>query len=191
MADDIDFEEDWDLIRQKSPIRLVGTRGGDIDGQVELAATTALADTIRQIQELADAECRNAPVTPEVFARFINIGVNNFMKSWHQQLRGVGLPGLIEIVLEGQQLPPQEMKGFMEALPTSFLRRVAESAVGSASGTHGLVALEYHRRMGAISSYEMGEDKGRVWVRFAPSPGISLTFFLDEPFDPLPTPPGV
>lgn len=173
-----DLEDDWALLRRTSPIRLITGRGGDTAGQIEFVATTTMADLTKEV----NLKYHNHPVTGELLSDVALMAVSRFLKNWHAHLKGLNLPGLIEIVLEGQDLSPEEMKGFMKAIPTSLLRRIAESAVGSASGTHGLVAVEFAQRQGRIASYTIDKRQDRVCVEFQKGADTVL-FFLDEPFD--------
>lgn len=106
-----------------------------------------------------------------------------FMEEWYQTLRDQNLAGLIEIVLEGQHLVPNEMQEFVQALPYSLLERICQSAMNSASGIHGLMAIEFARRNRNLRSYNIYQDGSRTYVQFTTLDDRTLKFYLDEKFD--------
>jgi len=172
-----DFMADWAAIRKQSPIRIVSSRGTDLDSQFDIACEKTIFDLIQK----TDA---HAQVTRELLATLVAEGVKSFMTHWRDTLRQQDLSGLIEVVLETQNLSPIELRSFMSALPDSLLTRVASSAIGSAKGVHSLVAVEAAFRAKKISGYTIGNENGRIFAEFPEGDSV-VKFFLDESIDLL------
>ncbi len=176
-----ELEADWKLL-QKSPIQVVTDRASDLKSQIELAG----AKTIFELRQYAQNHLlQDAPLTTDLIAKLVMKAVETFMAKWQEGLRGQNLAGLIEIVLEGQDLTPEEMRGFLGALPDSLLQKILDSGIHSksANGIHALVAIESHLRLRKVSTYKIGKDLGRVYVEFTDPKTLSLVkFFLDEFF---------
>lgn len=175
-----DLKEYWDAIRRKSPILIVRDQPSKLKDNLELATAKTAWDLAQECRDL-----RGQALTPEVIGTIVAKAVRLFAEHWYEQLRGQDLSGLIEIVLEGQDLTPTEMKSFIKALPTDLIEKIARSAVGSGNGVHGLMGIEHARRCGRIADYSIGRDPGsgnRVYVRFRRG-DKDVEFFLDEHFD--------
>jgi len=199
MSDDDSLESFWkDLvpIRSEPPpapaeglIKVVGGKATDLDASLELACAKATHELAQRFEVH-----RGQPMTTELLAQIISVGVKTFMEKWREGLKGQDLAGLIEIVLEGQSLPLEELRGFVRALPTALLERVARSALGAASGTHGLMAIEHARRAGSLRDYTLGQDSGRLYAEFTHShtqegeEGNTVRFYLDDEFQIPETP---
>ena len=155
----------------------------DLDASLEMACAKAT-------QELSTLFARHQGVmmTTELLAEVVATGVRVFMEKWREGLKGSDLAGLIEIVLEGQSLPLEELRGFVRALPTPLLERVAKSALGAASGTHGLMAIEHARRAGTLRNYTLGQDSGKLYAEFThpqaegEQEGETIRFYLNDEF---------
>jgi hypothetical protein len=173
-----DLEDYWEEIRVRSPIRVITTKGSDLDSQLMIACEKALFDIKAKFQERAGEK-----ITHELLSEMVTEGIRALMTNWREGLRGQNLAGLIEIVLEGQDLPPAEMLAFVQALPGTLLQRICESAVGTATGIHGLIAVEWHRRQGLVSHMNVEPEGSRVKVAFTDPAGRISHFFLDDPFD--------
>lgn len=176
-----DIENDWELLKKKSPITIVSDKPSDLQSQLELAG----AKTVFELKTFAK-KFENQTFTAGVLAELMTKTVALFMEKWQEGLRGQNLSGLIEIVLEGQNLSPDEMRGFLGALPDSLLQRILDSGIQSKSGTgiHGLIAMERHMRARSIRNYAIAKEFGRVYVEFDdPKHGAKVKFFLDEVFD--------
>lgn len=181
MNDD-DLEAYWGEIRPESPIKVIRLdKPSRIEDAMAYASETAAHDLATECQHFLDQ-----PMTPEILGTIVAKGIRLFMERWVKTLRGQDLAGLIEIVLEGQDLSPHEMKNFVQSLPTRLIQRMAEASIGSGSGTgiHGLIGVEAARREGRVPDYSIGRDPGsdnRVYVRFQRE-GRDIEFFLDEYF---------
>jgi hypothetical protein len=181
---DLDFEDFWaDLRARKKPaskdtIQIVGPRASDVGGMLNIVCEKASFELSQKYSALLGGR----PLTTEILADLVSTGVRVFMEKWHEGLRGHDLAGLIEIVLEGQSLSPDEMRGFVRALPQSLLQRIASSALGSATGIHGLMAVEFARRQGEVQDYVLRSDSGKVVVEFVNRGGQQASFYLDETF---------
>lgn len=173
-----EFEDYWKAIRNDSPIQLVSNRASDIKEQLEIACDK----TSFEIKEYAK-QFNGQTLTTELLGKLMARTVALFMAKWQEGLRGQNLSGLIEIILEGQDLTPAEMKGFLKALPDSLLQRILDSAIGAGtgSGVHALIALEHHFRKNGVRNYNLGRVDGRVYAEFE-AQGQTLRVFLDEVF---------
>ena len=180
---DDDLEDYWGEVRPESPIKVIRL---DKPSRIEDAMVYASETTAHDLAK----ECRqflNKPITPEILSVIVSKGIRLFMERWVQSLKGQDLAGLIEIVLEGQDLSPVEMRTFVQSLPTRLIQRMAQASIGSGKGTgiHGLIGVEAARRNGQLPDYSIGRDPGsdnRVYVRFQRE-GRNVEFFLDEYFD--------
>lgn len=175
---DEDLEDYWADLKPPQTVKIVGTRGSDIDGLMDLVAEKTIFDLTQNIR----TKYQDRETTPEILAEIVSHGVRVFMKSWREALRHQNLTGLIELVLEGQGLNAEEIQSFVRALPMSLLKRIAQSAVGTGSGTHALMSLEVIRREHGVQ-YRVGSTGSRVWAEFEhPPSGHTVQFFLDEAF---------
>ncbi len=113
----------------------------------------------------------------------VHHGIELFMEEWKQDLRNQNLAGLIGIVLEGQDLTPDEMKKFVQALPYTLLKRICQSAFGSATGVHGLMAIELASRNRSIREYHILQDGISLYVRLITLDGRHVKFYLNEEFN--------
>jgi hypothetical protein len=178
-ADWQDLQACWKELRPASPVTLVSTRVSDIKSQLLIVAAKASFD----LRKYAD-RYQGKPFTGEVLADVTSKGVELFMQRWFDHLRSQDLAGLIEVVLEGQQLSPVEMKGFLTALPASLLDRIVTASVGTVTGVHALIAFEHHRRVSEIRDYTLSKEGMRTKVSFFdPKRQIMVDFYLDEAFE--------
>jgi len=178
--DDLDLEECWDDLRRKSPLLVVRDQPSNLKDALTLVTEKTAWELTQECSDLWGKS-----LTPAVLGTLIAKAVRLFMERWYEHLRGQNLAGLIEIILEGQDLSPSQMTAFMKAIPTELVQKIAKSAVGSGTGIHGLMGVEHARRMGQISNYSIGRDTGsdnRVYVRFKRG-GKDVEFFLDEHFE--------
>jgi hypothetical protein len=183
MTEDLsqDLEECWAAVRRKSPIRLVSDKASNIEDALTLACEKTSFLLAQKFKSWV-----GQPITTERMVQMISHAVQIFMEQWHEGLRNQNLAGLIEIVLEGQDLPPDELQGFIRALPKSLLERIARSALGSATGVHGLLAIEHAFRKTGVPVYTIARDPGsanRICVSFTDTDDQQVKFFLDETFD--------
>lgn len=178
--EDLDLEECWDDLRRKSPILVVRDQPSNLKDALTLVTEKTAWHLIQE-----SADLKGQLLTPAILGTIVAKAVRVFMEQWYEHLRGQNLAGLIEIILEGQDLTPSQMGQFVKAIPTELVRKVAQSAVGSGTGIHGLMGVEHARRTGQISDYSIGRDPGsdnRVYVRFKRG-GKDVEFFLDEHFE--------
>lgn len=183
MPDPFDFESFWDDLRGSGKpeppdeVLVVGGKGTDLTGMLEKTCEKTARDLAQKFQQH-----HGQTMTVELLAEVVSAGVQAFMENWHDGLREQNLAGLIEFVLEGQSLTPEEMTGFVRALPLSLLGRISESAIGSATGIHGLMAVEYARRQGDVRSYILQAEEGKVTVEFVNRQDQRVRFSLHEEF---------
>ncbi len=133
-------------------------------------------------------EHQGQDLTADLLSKLMAKAVSIFMEKWYEGLRGQNLSGLIELVLQGQQLPPDELKGFVQALPSSLLKRIVESAIGATgvygNGLHALMAIELHLRSQNIRQYQLTQMGMRLHIEFHdPKRDAVVKFFLDEPIE--------
>jgi hypothetical protein len=175
-----DLEECWREIRPQPNVQIITTQPSRLRDALELACETTAFDLAQECRDL-----HGKLLTPEDLGTIVSKAVRLFMTRWYEGLRSQNLAGLIEIVLEGQDLSPSEMTAFVRALPTKLIEKIADSAVGSGTGVHGLMGVEHARRNGALRDYSIGRDPGsdnRVYVRFRRG-DRDVEFFLDEHFE--------
>lgn len=177
MSDDLELEEFWKDLR---PNRIVLVKDStDPKGPLLLASELAAHELATRFAKWVGQE-----LTAEILAQIVSEGVKTFIEKWSESLKEQNLSGLIEIVLEGQKLTPEELKGFVRALPDSLVERIVGSAVASGTGITALMALEHHHREGTLrTDYAIEQQHGRVVVRFTPT-GRSgeITFGLYDEF---------
>jgi len=178
------LEEAWADLGVLSPILLsTGVRASNVKGTMTLAAEKAAF----RLRETFGSKYKDQPLTSDVLTDIVAMGVRSFMEIWYGELRGNNLAGLIEIVLEGQQLTPSEIQSFIHALSDDLILKITRSEVHSANGYHALMAIEHHRRAGRIDGYTIGLEGRRVFVEFRHTPKgeepTYLKFYLDEKFD--------
>lgn len=178
-----DLQECWKELRPQSPISLVTTRVSDLQSQLTIVA----AKTTFELSKYSNDKHRNQPITGEMLTDITAKGIEIFMQKWFEHLRSQDLAGLIEVVLEGQHLSPNEMKGFLMALPQGLLERITNAAIGTVTGVHALVAFEVHRRKRNITDYSLIKEGQRTRVDFQdPIRRLTVSFYLDEAFEGLP-----
>jgi len=179
MDDDDDLESYWKDIRRQPVVVTASDRPGDLQGQLLLASEKAGFDLAHKFKDF-----NGQPITPELMAKIVAEGIRSFMDKWYEGLRKQNLSGLVEIVLEGQgnHLTPEEMQAFVQALPVTLIDKIVDSAMGSATGIHALIALEKHRRLGR-AAYRIQKVGAAVQVSFTSPEGQEVTFGLYEAFD--------
>jgi hypothetical protein len=181
MKEDLELESYWEDLRVRSPVRLVGTQASNVKDSLTLACEKTIFDLTKEFGKFV-----GTPLGPENLAQMMGTAVRTFMQHWYEDLRNQDLAGLIEIVLEGQNLTPVEMTDFVHSLPTSLIERIAQSAMGTANGIHGLMGLEFARRTGKLQEYKITRDplNERVYVEFFDSVRKRpIQLYLDEKFD--------
>lgn len=187
MSTVIDFEEDWGDVSssaKRPPLRL--TKRGDVLAALEDACEKAGKDLRADFSEFTGQQ-----LTPEMLSAMVSKTVTLFMTHWVKSLQDYNLAGLIEIILDGQGLDPAEMKAFIRAMPRSLIGKICDSEIGTWTGVHALMGVEFAYRSGRlVEDYQMGRDPGsadRVFFEFrprtAPNPednGKSVRLYLDE-----------
>lgn len=177
-----ELESDWeDLKKNRTSILLVTNKPGDLKSQMELAYQKTAFDLSQYVKRYDQQQ-----LTVEILTDLTSKAVRLFMENWYKALREQNLAGLLELVLEGQDLSPSEMKEFLQALPSSLLQKIVSSAIGSASGTHALVAVEYMMRQRSVRDYRLRKEGASVVVSFVDPVTLGeVTFTLDETFKGL------
>lgn len=176
MSEELDLEGCW------SDIRTASGSSENASSQLQQSLSRALERSSKRLSEKYK-ELGVYPHAQEPLVKVVQHGIELFMEEWYQDLRNQNLAGLVEIVLEGQDLFPQEMKEFVQALPYTLLERICKSAMNSASGIHGLMAIEFARRNRSIRSYDIFQNGNRTYVQFTTLDGRTVKFYLDEKFD--------
>lgn len=179
MLEELDLEAYWDDLRVKR-----SNGGSEINAGLHSAATKATADLAAQFRQY-----EGKTLTGDDFAKIVGSGLQLFMRHWYEELRRQDSASLVGLVLGGQDMTPEELKGFIRALPLSLLKRIAKEGLvgGLASGTHALLAVEADFRENAGRDYELRRDglDGKLLVTMYPARlnGAPLSFKLDEKFE--------
>lgn len=176
MSDDDNLEDYWEAVQSRHLIKVVRDRAADFREQLEIASAKA----VFEMQTMS--KYVNQPLDAANLSKLLADAIKIFMEKWYEGMRGQNLAGLLELVLEGQDLPLSELKGFVQALPVSMLERVVRSAVGSSgSGIHLVMAMELHMRQRNITDYTLDREAGRLFIEFVdPKRDAHIKFFLDE-----------
>lgn len=157
-----ELESCWDEIVAGPRIVTASSKACDTEGLLRLTAAETSEAFVRQYQEQhpgVDA------IPLGSVAELLHEGLQQFTSRFYEHLRSQDMAGLLEFMLDGQVgLTPEEITGFLQALPMSLLVRIAETPVGVANGTHALVSFEVHRRSNLVQ-YQLVKDlDGRVQV---------------------------
>lgn len=179
MADE-DFlqeaQEDWNLLRG-STLTVVSDRASDLKSQLEIASAETAWELSQYVKKLGG-------ITPEVLGDVVAKAVQTFLAKFYNLYRKQSLAGLIELVLEGQDLTPEELQGFVRALPNSLIQRILLASTASTTGIHALLAIEDAHRNKRIQEYSLGRDGPRTTCTFYdPVRKATVTFYLDEKFE--------
>ena len=103
----------------------------------------------------------------EGVSKVLEVVINTFMDELFTELGRQDVAGVVGFLIQSQRWTPSEVKGFVQSLPLSFLRRVVTCAQERENGYHLLFSLEDHRRAGSIDDYQLGRDgRGRLYVEF-------------------------
>jgi hypothetical protein len=182
MADDndTDLEDVWEDVRPPQLVQIVRNRPLDMQAALEVASEKAIFQLRPKLKkydgEILDSELLGVMVTE---------GVKTFLDCWYGELKSYDLAGLVEIVLDSQNLTVDELTAFIKALPTSLLERICASSVGAqATGVHALMGVESARRTGHLSDYKVKRDiDGVLAVSFKDPNGKTVEVRLDEHFN--------
>lgn len=183
LKDDDTLEAYWEEVRVKSPIRIVNTAASNISDTMELACVKTIFDLRQSFQ----AEL-NHPLTDTLLLEVLTRAVRRFLEHWKNGLADQNVSGLIEVVLQGQGLSTVDMKGFVRALPTSLVIKIAQSGIGISNGVHGLMGVECAFREGRLTGdYIIGRDvsNDKVFIELTHNSGgepRQVRFTLDEEF---------
>lgn len=176
MAEDDDLKNCWDDLGANDLI-VPPAAPWNMETALEEAATRAAAELSNEVAVLGP----NPPLTHALLQRLILSGARLFVQHWLGSLQQQDLGGLLGFMVDGLKLPAEELAEFVRALPASVLRKFVSSHVGSAKGTHALLALEWHRRQDGLQ-YTVFDKDGMVQVRVTSEKG-ETTFGLDETFE--------
>ncbi len=157
-----EFEDDWEFLKA-GKLLLVTDHASDYKSQIEIARAKTSFDL-----ETFSKSYLGKELTSEVLNELISKYVATFLANWRTGLREQSILGLIEVILENQDLTPEELRKFLGALPESLLKRLLKAASDShtANGVHGILAVEVHCRDGLVSDYTIGRESGRFYVEF-------------------------
>jgi hypothetical protein len=157
-----EFEDDWEFLKAGKLV-LVSNQASDFKSQIEIARAKTAFDLTSFSQELLGKE-----LTPEILSQLVSKYVATFLANWRIGLREQSILGLIEVILENQDLTPEELRKFLGALPLSLLEKLLEAANNNqlVNGVHGILAVEMHCRNGLVSDYTIGRESGRFYIEF-------------------------
>lgn len=122
---------------------------------------------------------------PEFLAKVVVTAVRQFMSNWYEAQKKQDLGVLVEIILEGQDVSVEDLKGFVRALPRSIVNRILGELRGQATGLHALLSIEALHRDGSLrDDYTLRIDMNKkLVVSFHPKQEEgSLSFTLQELF---------
>lgn len=178
-ADEDSFDDDWDVFIKDIPFP------EESPFQKDLAAAAEVTK-----EKVADfvTNMGHQPLDGNTFGSIVSKAVHIYLETLQERLKGKDLIGLLGFVLEGQGLSPQELKGFVRALPDKMVDRMVNSVLSSANGTQALVAIEWHFREGnLVSDYSLGvTSQGRMYAKIPQPDDEEIVLFLDDQFDGIP-----
>lgn len=183
-ADEDDLDDDWDVFLKDIPIPEEYPFKKDLDEAAEV--------TKKEIIAFVDG-LGHQPLNGETFGNIIAKAVHVFLACLQDRLKRKDLVGLIGVVLEGQGLNPEELKGFVRALPDKMIDRMVTSVLTSASGIQALLAIEWHFREGnLLADYSLGVTAlGRMYAKIPQPNDEEIVLFLDDQFDGIPPKPEI
>jgi len=165
--DGFDLESDWQLVRPQPQ----ATPRPDI-----------FQRTLAEAQQRALARISEKYQGKAATDGYLVDSVQIFMDEWFQCLRSQDRAGLVEAIIEGQNMSSSEIRGFVRALPMTFLVRVSEAALSGAKGIHALLSVECNRRTGVVRDYEIKRIGDRIRVDVFTGDQKTFHFFLDDDF---------
>lgn len=177
-----DLQDDWAEFRPRSPIQPAGQPGNILSG-LDVAAVKAEADLREEAARYASKGSGGLSL-PQLIA----VGVRQFLRHFTEELRCRDTASLIEIIMSDSRMTPDELKGFIRALPESLVQRIVTNGATLASvrGIHGLLAIELdHRSRSRSTDYLLRKVGSTLEVTLYPPHlnGRSVTFTLDESFE--------
>lgn len=177
-----DFADYWADLRPE--IRVRPTQKATVESDLEAVSASTLKKLTEHLVPL-----QGHPLTTELLAQTVVTGLRMFMSEWYENQRKHDLGVLLEIILDGQKdLPIEEIRGFIQALPRRLIDRILKELRGQATGLHALLSLEVRRRDGLLRDYTLSYDADkRVVVTFVPMDNQNpnrdaITFTLREIF---------
>jgi hypothetical protein len=179
--DESDLETFWQDLRGKQQPSLVisGDKPKDYTFALEEAALKAEFDLQAEIAAMG----ANPVLTSDLLAKLVTKGIKHFIRHWYAAYRNQDVAGLVEFMMDGLNLPTDELKGLMRAMPRSLIDRVVSGVDGTGSGIHALFALEWHfRERNLREDYELYRDDECLKVRVIRD-GQAITITLAEKFD--------
>jgi len=178
MATDEELEDVWNEVRPSKAIKVVRNHPLNIHEALKVASAKTTFKMQPRIQELDGKH-----TTIEILAELIVATVKTFLECWLEELKGHDLAGLLSIILEGQDMTPDELKEFVEAIPISLLERICASSVGAyATGVHALMGIEVVRRLGRLREYKLKKDIDGVLIVSFQDDDRMVEVRLDEHF---------
>ena len=173
------FDRFWKRLRPPRPAELDRPKTWDLIGALHRAATKADI-------ALRD-EFSNLNLDRVVISRICTLAVQTFLEAWYDELRHGESSHLITIVLEDRDLSVDELKAFVQALPSSLIERIVRAPSPEASGLQALLAIEKARRDARCGDFSLSRDlvDDKLVVTFNPPEigGRPLSFKLDERFE--------
>lgn len=180
LVDIADLEEYWRDLR--APTVEVSSRNTQLEGLLDQASVATVAD-LRAFLSTPEAYGRGG--TNELILQMSARAARIFMSHWYEAHKKQDIGILIEIILEGQDAPVEEVKGFVRALPRSIINRILGELKGQATGLHALFSVEAHWRDGTLEedfTIRKGMD-GKIVVSFHPKESPEpLSFVLSNLF---------
>lgn len=179
--DEDDFGDSWSLLDREVP-----SSKNLVNRHFEEIAREAQRDLLSYLESIGQVT-----VNSEVLSDIVAKGVQLFIEKWDARVRSYNLVGLLEVILEGQDLNPVEVKGFIRALPDRLIRKVIHDSIGPAQGIQAFMAVEHLYRVKRLKAdYSIHKNsRGRIFLR-VPHGEEVIDIYLDDTFDGLPPEPG-
>jgi len=148
------FDLDWEALQKKSLIRVTTNHSYDFEAQLEVACEKTVFDLTHLF--------RKHQVSAETAQELMGEMVRRFTSHWKESLKNQDLAGLVEYILEGQQLSNVELSSYLRALPLTFITRICDPEVGGGdnTGIKQVMGVELARRNGT-ASYQVTKKYGQ------------------------------
>jgi hypothetical protein len=181
MVDIKDLEEYWRDLRVG---RVEFTAEADGPETVIDRAVGRFQEALPEI--IKDAEFAYGAAGTGPLTRLLTNSLRVFAHALYEEQRRQDASLLIQLFLEGTgTLAPEDIKGFLQALPRQLIDRILARLEGTRNGLHALLSLEVLWRDRTLDrDYELRRDQdGKIVVTFYPKEvPVEMSFRLRELF---------
>ncbi len=173
----MELEAFWKRLRPPRAPEEPRGKGWDLRAAIMRAGAAANIELLKMFEGL----------DPKIVSMVATTAVRVFLEAWYEELRQGDTVSLVGVVLEGRDLTVEELKSFVQALPSTLLQRICDFPSPHASGLQALLAIESERRKKLAPDYLLSRDPldDKLVVTFYPvqARGEAVTFKLDESFE--------